>query len=48
LPESEHREIVMKKTIVMLSLVAFLSVSCTNPPHIENGFLKVNGTLLFY
>jgi len=39
---------VVKKAILMLSLVAFMSLSCTNTPGIEEGFLEVNGTSLFY
>ena len=38
----------MKKVVLALSLVIFGSASCTNAPVIEEGFLEVNGTSLFY
>jgi len=36
----------VKKTIVLLFIAA--SLSCTNPPVVEEGHLEINGTSLFY
>jgi proline iminopeptidase len=38
----------MKKTTLISMIVAVVAVSCTNAPTIEEGFLEVNGTTLFY
>ena len=38
----------MKNVFLVLSLVVFLCVSCTNAPGVEEGFLDINGTSLFY
>lgn len=38
----------MRKTILILVLFAFVSVTCTDRPAVEEGFVEVNGTSLFY
>jgi len=47
-PDDEPAEIVVKKVVLALSLVVFVSASCTNAPGVEEGFLDINGTSLFY
>jgi proline iminopeptidase len=48
IPDGEHAEAAVKKTILILFLVAFVSVSCTDAPVVEEGFLDINGTSLFF
>ena len=38
----------MRKTILILVLFAFVSVTCTDSPAVEEGFVEVTGTSLFY
>ena len=38
----------MRKTTLILVLFTFLSVTCTDRPAVEEGFVEVNGTSLFY
>jgi len=38
----------VRKTILILVLFAFVSVTCTDSPAVEEGFVEVTGTSLFY
>ena len=38
----------MKKLILISFLIAFVSLSCTDTPTIEEGLLEINGTSLFF
>ncbi|MCP4895574.1 MAG: alpha/beta hydrolase [bacterium] len=38
----------MRRAIVMTMLTAIVTMSCTQPTRVEEGFLDVNGTSLFY
>lgn len=38
----------MRNTILIMFLGALVSVSCTNTPSIEEGFLEINGASLFF
>jgi proline iminopeptidase len=43
-----NMEAVVRKTILIVFLVTLVSVSCTNAPSIEEGYLDINGALLFF
>jgi proline iminopeptidase len=38
----------VKKAVLILSLLTLVCVSCTNTPGVEEGFLEINGTSLFF
>ncbi len=38
----------MKKIVILFTLLVILSISCANTDEIEEGFLNINGTTLFY
>jgi proline iminopeptidase len=48
LPDEYSVGRVVKKVLSILFLVVAMSLSCANPPDIEEGFLEINGTSLFF
>ncbi|MCP4726349.1 MAG: hypothetical protein GY863_14995, partial [bacterium] len=38
----------MRKHTILAALILFLSISCTGSDEIEEGYLDVNGTTLYY
>jgi proline iminopeptidase len=47
-PGGENVEAQVRRTILIVFLVALVSVSCTDVPSIEEGFLQINGASLFF